>query len=72
MRKADKKIKPDLMSLNKLSTLRLSKEELLANKKVLEDAKKIPRKVVVLPKGYSYNYSPKNPTDFSRGRMSEI
>ena len=59
MRKADKKIKPDLMSLNKLSTLRLSKEELLANKKVLEDAKKIPRKVVVLPKGYSYNYSPK-------------
>ena len=59
MRKADKKIKPDLMSLNKLSTLRLSKEELLANQKVLEEAKKIPRKVVVLPKGYSYNYSPK-------------
>ena len=59
MRKADKKIKPDLMSLNKLSTLRLSKEELLANQKVLEDAKKIPRKVVVLPKGYSYDYSPK-------------
>ena len=59
MRKADKKIKPDLTSLNKLSTLRLSKEELLANKKVLEEAKKIPRKVVVLPKGYSYNYSPK-------------
>ena len=59
MKKADKKIKPDLMSLNKLSTLRLSKEELLANKKVLEEAKKIPRKVVVLPKGYSYNYSPK-------------
>ena len=55
MRKADKKIKPDLMSLNKLSTLRLSKEELLANQKVLEDAKKIPRKVVVLPKGYSYD-----------------
>ena len=55
MRKADKKIKPDLMSLNKLSTLRLSKEELLANKKVLEEAKKIPRRVVVLPKGYSYN-----------------
>ena len=55
MRKADKKIKPDLMSLNKLSTLRLSKEELLANKKVLEEAKKIPRQVVVLPKGYSYN-----------------
>ena len=55
MRKADKKIKPDLTSLNKLSTLRLSKEELLANKKVLEEAKKIPRKVVVLPKGYSYN-----------------
>ena len=49
MRKADKKIKPDLMSLNKLSTLRLSKEELLANKKVLEEAKKIPRQVVVLP-----------------------
>lgn len=59
MRKADKKIKPDLMSLNKLSTLRLSKEELLANQKVLEEAKKIPRKVVVLPKGYSYDYSPK-------------
>ena len=59
MRKADKKIKPDLMSLNKLSTLRLSKEELLANQKVLEDAKKIPRKVVVLPKGYSYNKFPK-------------
>ena len=59
MRKADKKIKPDLMSLNKLSTLRLSKEELLANKKVLEEAKKIPRKVVMLPKGYSYDYSPK-------------
>ena len=59
MRKADKKIKPNLMSLNKLSTLRLSKEELLANQKVLEEAKKIPRKVVVLPKGYSYNYSPK-------------
>ena len=59
MRKADKKIKPDLMSLNKLSTLRLSKDELLANKKVLEEAKKIPRKVVVLPKGYSYDYSPK-------------
>ena len=55
MSKADKKIKPDLMSLNKLSTLRLSKEELLANKKVLEEAKKIPRQVVVLPKGYSYN-----------------
>ena len=55
MRKADKKIKPDLTSLNKLSTLRLSKEELLANKKVLEEAKKIPRKVVMLPKGYSYN-----------------
>ena len=55
MRKADKKIKHDLMSLNKLSTLRLSKEELLANKKVLEEAKKIPRKVVMLPKGYSYN-----------------
>ena len=55
MRKADKKIKSDLMSLNKLSTLRLSKEELLANKKVLEEAKKIPRKVVMLPKGYSYN-----------------
>lgn len=55
MRKADKKIKPNLMSLNKLSTLRLSKEELLANQKVLEEAKKIPRKVVVLPKGYSYN-----------------
>ena len=55
MRKTDKKIKPDLMSLNKLSTLRLSKEELLANKKVLEEAKKIPRKVVVLPKGYSYS-----------------
>ena len=55
MRKADKKIKPDLMSLNKLSTLRLSKEELLANQKVLEDAKKIQRKVVVLPKGYSFN-----------------
>ena len=55
MRKADKKIKPDLMSLNKLSTLRLSKEELLANKKVLEEAKKIPRQVVVPPKGYSYN-----------------
>lgn len=55
MRKADKKIKHDLMSLNKLSTLRLSKEELLANKKVLEEAKKIPRKVVVLPKGYSYD-----------------
>ena len=54
MKKADKKIKPDLMSLNKLSTLRLSKEELLANKKVLEEAKKIPRQVVVLPKGYSY------------------
>ena len=59
MRKADKKIKPDLMSLNKLSTLRLSKEELLANQKVLEEAKKIPRKVVMLPKGYSYDYSPK-------------
>ena len=59
MRKADKKIKPDLMSLNKLSTLRLSKEELLANKKVLEEAKKIPRQVVVLQKGYSYDYSPK-------------
>ena len=43
------------MSLNKLSTLRLSKEELLANKKVLEEAKKIPRQVVVLPKGYSHN-----------------
>ena len=55
MRKADKKIKPDLTSLNKLSTLRLSKEELLANKKVLEEAKKIPRQVVVLPKGYSHN-----------------
>ena len=55
MRKADKKIKPDLMSLNKLSTLRLSKEELLANQKVLEEAKKIPRKVVMLPKGYSYD-----------------
>ena len=55
MRKTDKKIKPDLMSLNKLSTLRLSKDELLANKKVLEEAKKIPRKVVMLPKGYSYN-----------------
>lgn len=55
MRKGDKKIKPDLMSLNKLSTIRLSKEELLANQKVLEEAKKIPRKVVVLPKGHSYN-----------------
>ena len=55
MRKADKKIKPDLTYLNKLGTLRLSKEELLANQKVLEEAKKIPRKVVVLPKGYSYN-----------------
>ena len=55
MRKADKKIKPDLMSLNKLSTLRLSKEELSANQKVLEEAKKIPRQVVVLPKGYSHN-----------------
>ena len=55
MRKADKKIKPNLMSLNKLSTLRLSKEELLSNQKVLEEAKKIPRQVVVLPKGYSYN-----------------
>ena len=55
MIKADKKIKPDLTSLNKLSTLRLSKEELLANQKVLEEAKKIPRKVVMLQKGYSYN-----------------
>ena len=54
MRKADKKIKPDLMSLNKLSTLRLSKEELLANKKVLEEATNIRRDVVVFPKGYSY------------------
>ena len=47
--------KQTVMNLNKLSTLRLSKEELLANQKVLEEAKKIPRQVVVLPKGNSYN-----------------
>ena len=56
MRKSDKRNKPqpDKLGLNKLGTLKMSKDELNEAKATLEIAKSIERPVFYAPKGFTY------------------
>ncbi len=62
MRKSDKRKKPQLEKLNgnKITSLRVSKDEREEAQMILEKVKSQPQKVIKLPQGFSYNFQTKN------------